>query len=36
MQLVAKELNVIPLSYTIQEFEKLQEQYIPILKFKPS
>jgi hypothetical protein len=36
MQLVAKELNVIPLSYTIQEFEKLQEQYMPILRFKPS
>ncbi|MCY2965948.1 MAG: hypothetical protein NT069_20345 [Planctomycetota bacterium] len=36
MQLVAEELKVTPLSYTSQEFEALQQQYIPSLKFKPS
>lgn len=34
MQLVAKELNVTPLAYTAEEFEALQKQYMPILKFK--
>ena len=35
MELVAKALNVTPLSYTSQECETLQKQYMPILKFKP-
>lgn len=35
LQLVADELKTTPLTYTPQEFNALQEQHMPLLRFKP-
>ena len=34
LQLLANDLNITPLGYSVPEFEELQKQYLPVLRFK--